>query len=109
MLNLSFPPPPPLVILSAAKNPRISSLLLHLLLSVFFFSQTTTRHFDRSCSQPPREQHSGEIRFSTWGPLGRSLRLGVHSVWAFTLPGRSLRLGAHSATKIVLLFALRES
>jgi hypothetical protein len=46
-----------------------------LLLPVFFhanmkslFTQTWNRHFDRSCSQPHREQRSGEIRFSTAAP-----------------------------------------
>jgi len=32
---------------------------------IHLFKPPGNRHFDRSCSQPHREQRSGEIRFST--------------------------------------------
>jgi hypothetical protein len=38
--------------------------------SLVLFHPNQNRHFDRSCSPPHREQHSGEIRFSA--PTSRS-------------------------------------
>jgi hypothetical protein len=35
------------------------------LLLLSSYTEPKARHFDRSCSQPHREQRSGEIRFST--------------------------------------------
>ena len=60
------------VILSAAKDPEdidsptaLRAFLARISTVVAVFNPPQDRHFDRSCSQPHREQRSGEIRVST--------------------------------------------
>jgi hypothetical protein len=56
----------------------------------FYAIQATTnpenRHFDRSCSQPYREQRSGEIRFLTQSLPAATARLllPLHLFFAFS-------------------------
>jgi hypothetical protein len=65
----SFPPA------STASSRSVSPPGRCLLLVSTLSTQTQNRHFDRSCSQPHREQRSGEIRFST-PALSQPQRLG---------------------------------